>query len=304
MSQKDFVFPIDDPSLEVFFIKGFNNGRYPHSHSMLVGNTLIDTGISNKLIRKIKKEFTIEKVILSHWHEDHILGNRFLKNVQFVCHPLDKQIIENVQLMYDYYGIRNTSAEHLFQAFMEGYKIENTHIHHEIHDRQRIKIKEALSLLVIHSPGHTAGHCCFFEETTHTLFLADIDLSRFPFYGCTDSNILDLEHSIKSLMSIPCEFAISGHKGLIEGKKNIHERFHQYLGIIHEREETILQHLSESTPTSISALMNKNIIYKKYNPAELQYEIIAEKIMIQKHLEKLISTQQVVQYLKNGYVLL
>ncbi|MHA1805377.1 MAG: MBL fold metallo-hydrolase [Promethearchaeota archaeon] len=303
MSQKNFVFPIDNPSLGVYFIKGFNNGRYPYSHSMLAGTTLIDTGISNKFIRKIKKEFIIENVILSHWHEDHILGNRFLKNVQFSCHPKDKQIIENTQLMYDYYGIRNTPAEKLFQAYMEGYKIENTPIHYEIHDTQRIKINESQFLLVLHAPGHTAGHCCFFEETTRTLFLADIDLSRFPFYGCTDSNLLDLEHSIKSLMNISCEFAISGHKGLIEGKKNIHDSFHQYLGIIHEREETILQHLSESTPTPISALMNKNIIYKKYNPNEIQYELIAEKIMIQKHLEKLTSSQHV-QYLKNGYVLL
>ena len=100
MSQKNFVFPIYNHSLGVYFIKGFNNGRYPYSHSMLAGTTLIDTGISNKFIRKIKKEFIIENVILSHWHEDHILGNRFLKNVQFSCHPKDKQIIENTQLMY------------------------------------------------------------------------------------------------------------------------------------------------------------------------------------------------------------
>ena len=77
----------------IYFIQGANKARYPYSNSILIGDYLIDTGVSNKLLRSLKKEFQINNVILSHWHEDHISGNQLLKDINFLCHEKDKFII-------------------------------------------------------------------------------------------------------------------------------------------------------------------------------------------------------------------
>ncbi len=298
----EFIIPISDEFDEFYFLKGFNNGRYPYSHSLLIGNYLIDTGISNKYIRKLKKSFQIENVILSHWHEDHVLGNRLFKEQTFYSHPLDKPIIENVNLMYDYYGVTNTPAEELFRAFMEGYKIGDTLVQEQLQDHQIIDINQTFNLEVIHTPGHTAGHCSFYEYQTKALFLADIDLSNFAFYGCLDSNLLQLEQSVIKLEKLGAERAISGHKGLLKGKENIRERLNRYLTLIHDRDEQVMKYLSETRPITIESLVNKNLIYKKYNPAEIEYELIAEKIMLGKHFEKFLQ-KGMIEKKEKGFVL-
>lgn len=300
MDINNFVIPLSNEFQDVFFIEGFNKGRYPYSHSMLIDDCLIDTGVSNKYLRKLKKAFPINRIILTHWHEDHILGNRILNNITYLTHPKAKPIIENVNLMYDYYGIRNTPAEKLFRAFMEGFKIENTKVNQEINDNDIIKINNTLELEVIYAPGHCEGHCCFYENNTKTMFLADIDLSSFMFYGCKDSNLLDFEHSIERIKSYDMEIAISGHKGIISTKKKIIKELDRYLNIIHKRDARILENFSENKTIKIEDLLNKNLIYKKYNQAEIEYELIAEKIMLEKHIEKFLK-EEVITEGSDGY---
>jgi len=75
---KDFLIPVSDSIPDVYFIAGENEARYPYSNSLVIGNTLIDTGIPKRVLRGLSKEVTgnlgtlgnptIQKVILSHWH--------------------------------------------------------------------------------------------------------------------------------------------------------------------------------------------------------------------------------------------
>ena len=73
-------------------------------------------------------------------------------------------------------------------------RIQNTIVNQLIEDKDLIKIGDQYSLKVIHTPGHTKGHCCFYEQNSKIAFLADIDLSSLgPWYGGLDSNVMDLE---------------------------------------------------------------------------------------------------------------
>ena len=109
--------------------------------------------------------------------------------------------------MIPYYGLDNTIAEDLLDPIIEGYRIENTEIEKTIEHDEIIRINN-YRLRVIHTPGHTAGHCCFYEENSKIAFLADIDLTRFIFYGCLDSNLIDYEKSIEKLEKLNMEIAI------------------------------------------------------------------------------------------------
>ena len=299
----NFIQPLSDEFKNVYFVRGKGNGGYPYSNSLLIEDYLIDTGISSKHLRKLKKEFSINNILLSHWHEDHILGNRLLKNANFLCHIEDKPVIENINKMEIYYGLLNTPAEGILEPFIQGFNIKNTKISKTIEDNEIIEIGKNFRLKVLHTPGHSAGHCCFYEENLKIIFLADIDLTRFgPFYGSMDSNLINFEESIEKLKKLDIEIAISSHKGVFKGTKLIKEELNKYLLIIYKRDERILSHLSEMTPLNSLDLMNKNIIYKKYSEFGKVFEIISERIMIEKHFDKFLKNN-IIEKKNNGYIL-
>jgi len=281
----DFVHPISDEFKEIFFIKGAREGKYPYSHSLLIGDVLIDTGISSRLLRKLKRLYPINIVLLSHWHEDHTSGNRLLSGAKFFIHSKDRFLIENVDKFNEFYGISNTSGEEEFEWLMEGLRLKNTKIDDLLDDNQIIKVGNGLNIRIIHTPGHTAGHCAFFELNSKIAFLADIDLTNFVFYAGIDSNLMAFEESLDKLIKLDIKTAVTGHRGIIDGEKRIKEELSKYKSIIYKRDERILSHFSETNPKKGMDFKNKNFIYKYYSQFK-EYEIIAEMIMIQKHIDK------------------
>ncbi len=300
---KDILIKISDDFPEIFFVKGQRNGKYPYSHSMLLKDTLIDTGISSGFLRKLKRKIKINNVILSHWHEDHICGNRLLSQANFMAHKEDIHIIEDISKMYEYYHVSNDPEQiELFDAILQGLRLKNTTIDSILSDKDIIEINDLYELQVIHTPGHTKGHSCFYEKNSKIIFLADIDLSSFgPWYGCKDSNIMEFEDSIKKLKELQIEIAVSAHKGIIYGSSNIQNQLEEYLKKIYQRDEKILKFLSENSPKTLEDLANKNIIYSTYSEYKI-YEILAEKIMIKSHLTKLLKENKISQK-NNGYIL-
>ncbi len=298
----DFIIPLAD---EIFFVKGERNGKLPYSNSLLVGNYLIDTGVSRKHLRKLRKEFQIKNVCLTHWHEDHVRDNEMLAGARFLCHPLDKQVIENTKRFIDYYCVEKTPSEPLFKQYLfEILKIHDTRIDKTIEDGDIVKIGNSIHLKVIHSPGHSAGHCCFYESESRIGFLADIDLSSFgPWYGGLDSNLIHFEESINSLINLDIDIAITGHNGMVEGRKNIKERLLAYKSIISKREDKILHHISEKKIFSIRDLTHKNIIYRSYNDVFSEYLHVAEKMMLQKHFDKFLENG-IFEQTEKGYVMI
>jgi glyoxylase-like metal-dependent hydrolase (beta-lactamase superfamily II) len=296
----DFIELISEKFKDIFFIHGERKGQYPYSNALLIGDYLIDTGISSKYIRKLKKDFEINNVINSHWHEDHISGNRLLTGAKFFCHELDKPIIEDINKMIVYYGVKNTPAEKLLDPIIEGFRMENTQMEKTFEHNELIKIDD-YDLRVIHTPGHTAGHCSFYEENSSICFLGDIDLTRFIYYGTIDSNLTDFVNSIENLKKFDIKIAISGHRGMIIGKAKINEELNSYKELIYKNEQHILSNLSESKPMNVQDLLNKNLIYKFYSEFKA-FEVITEKVMIEKHFEKLLKNNQIEKKNK-GYIL-
>jgi len=297
----NFAELLSDEFKNIYFIKGARNGKYPYSHSLLIEDYLIDTGISSRLLRKLKRQFPIKNVLLSHWHEDHTSGNRLLSNANFFIHSKDKFLIENVDKFYEYYGISNSPAEEEFEWLWENFKLDNTKIEKALTDNEIIKVGNDYELKVIHTPGHTAGHCSFLELNSKIAFLADIDLTNFVFYAGIDSNLIDFEESIDKLLGLDIEMVTTGHRGIIKGRKDIKEELIEYKSVIHKRDERILSNFSEIKPISVIDFKGKNFIYKYYNEFK-EYEIIAEMIMIKKHFDKFIKNKLVIQEGK-GYIL-
>ncbi len=298
----DIARVISEDYNSVLFVEGKNQGSYPYSNSLLIGNYLFDTGISELFLQKLKQDHSIKHVVLSHWHEDHISGNKYINNAIFYCHCKDKEIIENIAKMDIYYGVEDLQTIGVYEGIMNMLDLKNTKVNSVFDGGEYIIKDDNVHLRIIHAPGHSAGHCCFYDEISKILFLADIDLSNFgPWYGALDSNVIEYEQSIEKLMNLNSEFAFTSHSGIIIGSKIIKENLMGVLSIIHNRDEAILSYLSERKPKSIEDFRNKNITYKNYGIMK-NYELLAEKIMIQYHLDKLIKKGKV-SIKQNGYVL-
>lgn len=306
----EFYSQITEDFPEYFIVHGDNRGRYPFSNSMMVkaeGNNaiLFDCGFGHKFIRRLKKVYNLPKVILSHWHEDHISGYASLKDSEFHCQVLNNPPLRDMDTFIAYYGLEGVD-----DVLWEGYevilkmlKIQPMTDLIQIKNDDKIKISDGINIQVIRTPGHSDGHCCFYDAERKISFLADIDLSGLgPWYGCTDSNINDFEDSIKNLQQLDIEYAITGHTGLFSGKKEISELLTKYLSIIYERDDKVLNLLNENTSKSLEELERKHIVYARYNTQFENYLIFAENVMIKYHLERLDQLGKVKKE-NSGYIL-
>jgi glyoxylase-like metal-dependent hydrolase (beta-lactamase superfamily II) len=279
----DFIKPLPDDLKDFLLIMGEEVGDYYTCNSLLIGNTLIDTGFSTNYLKAVLDNYKIEQVIFTHWHEDHISGSSLVKNCKFACHPRDTTIIEDISKMVELYGY-NTPPKEL-KDYLNKYDLSNTQISETINDNDIIKVGNDISLKLIHTPGHAAGHCCFYEESLKFAHLSDISMpDSGPWYGGLDSSLIEYENSLEKLLKLQIKTAIMSHVGLIEEYKDIVQIINQQKTYIKERDELILSKLSEKRPTVSDDLWKKGLIFN----GDAGYEgplMISEKIMIEKHFE-------------------
>ena len=300
---EDFIKPLSNELENIYFIEGFQRARYPYSNSMLIGDNLIDTGISTRRLKKLKKYFPINKVFLTHWHEDHISGNYLLRDAQFCCHPKDRIPIENVDKMIPLYNVKNTPIEDELKSLIKLLRMQNIKVDTFVEDNDIFDIGDQLKLKVLFTPGHTAGHCAYYELNSKIVFLGDIDLTKYPYYGNLDASLIDFEESIAKIKSLDVNIVVTGHRGIIEGKKKIDEEIEKYQSILDGRGERILTYFSErGRSIKLDEFEKNNIIYRKYS-AYKDFEIIAELLMIEKHLEKFLK-KGIISENDNSYALI
>lgn len=279
---------------KIFFIEGMNQGRYTFSNSLYINDdikAIIDTGVGKQLLRNlIKKNLGNEEILIinSHCHEDHIFGNYIFKNSKIAIHYLDAPILKSIDKLLELYGLSDPKFKEMNDNFFAIFNLRNYPIDTEFDDNFIFDLGET-KLQVIHTPGHSAGHCCFYEPQNKILFLSDIDLSSFgPFYGAIDCSIDNFIESINKVIKINPEIVVSSHKGIF--KEGIIEKLNAFLEKIYEREEKILDFLD--IERNLDEIVKKALIYGKFPEPKAFYEI-AERIMIELHLERLLKANKI-----------
>ena len=141
------------------------------------GNTLVDPGDSKPIILTIDKlGITIDDILITHHHFDHIGGLKLLK-------PLIKGSV---------IGPKNNAIDLLDKHVGEGDVIESI----------------GLQFSVFEVPGHTLDHIAFYSETEkEVLFCGDTIFSG----GCGrvfEGTFEQMNHSLEKLMSLPSKTEI------------------------------------------------------------------------------------------------
>ena len=275
------------------FIQGQNGGKYPFCNSLFIDDrekVVIDPGSDEKLLKKFDMEKGIDIIINSHYHEDHTSFNYLFPEAKLYVPKDEAPCFRSMEKLLDFYGLLGTNLEHTWRDIL----VNHFHYRERVpdlgfSDGDLLNFGDT-TLQIIHTPGHTIGHSSFFFPEEEILFLGDLDLTAFgPWYGDRVSDIDQIIESLQKLLSIPAKIFITSHEaGTIEG--DIAKRVENYLGIIKQREDRLLNFLEK--PRTLDEIVNQWFIYKKPRKPRNFFEF-GERGMIKKHLSRLIKKKAV-----------
>ncbi|WP_366924460.1 MBL fold metallo-hydrolase [Metallumcola ferriviriculae] len=275
-------------------IFGENTGGFPYSNSLLItGETraLVDAGAGVNILKDIAEQ-GIETLILSHFHPDHGRDAYLFKDSQRWVHIGDAPAVADRRRYKEFRNYQLPGNEGLMaieEASPLG-KYPHSPVARAFTDGEELDFGKGARVTVVHTPGHTAGHCCFYEVDREILYAADVDAGPFgPWYGDEVSDIDDFIHSVDKIIELRPKLLVPGHGKPVT--ENIMEKLTKYIRVIDRREDDIIQFLAEK-PSSLDDLVGQGLIYRRM-PAPGEIFRLFEKGMLQKHLQRLLRFKEV-----------
>ena len=199
---------------------------------------VIDPGEAEPIIEYLENNNIKLKYILNtHHHYDHVGGNQKLKNkygANVVGYKDDKDRIPEIDIL--------------------------------VHDQQ-IWVYENFEAKILHIPGHTLGHICFYFYKENSVFTGDtlFSLGCGRIFEGTNSQMFN---SLKKLKMLPADTKIfCGHEYTSQNSKFciIHDKNNENLKIKIDNIETKLKKGLPTIPSTIKDELECNIFFRSDN---------------------------------------
>lgn len=152
--------------------------------------------------------------VTTHVHWDHIGGHKYFDNIAVheeekdwlsVRFPIPLQVVKNnlTRLPCDFPKDFDINAYQIFQGMPQRI----------LHDGDFLNLGER-EIQVIHTPGHSPGHCCFYEPKRNYLYSGDLIYkgSLDAFYPTTDPQLF--YQSIRRIQKYKIKKVLPGHHQL------------------------------------------------------------------------------------------
>ena len=199
-------FHIEKIDNETFAISEYGHCEETHCY-LLLGTeraVLIDTGLGVANIKTVVDSITSLPVLVitTHVHWDHIGGHMHFRD--FAVHEKEFAWIYEkfpIPLQMVKENLTRNPCEFPSDFNIESYQVFQGMPLFTMRDGDIIELGNR-SLQVFHTPGHSPGHCCFYEKERGYLYSGDLIYS-----GCLDAfypstNPIDFMHSVDKIRKL------------------------------------------------------------------------------------------------------
>lgn len=177
---------------------------------------LIDTGLGVANIKKVVDSLTLLPVLVAttHIHWGHIGGHKYFENI--AVHEAEKDWLSikfPIPLQAVKHNLVCKPCDFPLDFSIDSYQLPKISPQQILHDGDCLDLGER-KITVIHTPGHSPGHCCFYEPERKYLYSGDLIYSGCldAFYPTTDPKLF--WQSVKKIQHLDVERVLPAHHQL------------------------------------------------------------------------------------------
>jgi len=243
----------------------------------------------------------VTTIINTHYHFDHIWGNHLFPEAELLLNEVERECFPDLEAVGTRLGIREVRGDRGVDDWIRAVstggrpqaphtpafrrewwlstrRVAGTYPYGEF-NLGRVRV------VMVHSPGHTAGFACPYFPDEGLVYTGDVDLTHFgPWYAGSDGDIDAFVRSARALLDLDAEWYVTGHQEGVLRRDEFAERLGTYLEVIEKRDRRILELLDSGV--SPEEVAHHGIIYPaRYHadPWVRMWDLIATR----KHLVRL-----------------
>ncbi len=279
---------------------GDNNGKYPHGNSVAVRGVETTVLIDPSLSLWGRELPTVDQVLLTHVHEDHVAGLSLYPTTPVMAHEADAPYLHSLDALLELYGMDPSGADEFKQSLVDDFHFAPRPDVQTFGDNHVFDLGGGTTVTAIPTPGHTAGHTAFLIEPDSVLVIGDIDLTGFgPYYADAVSSLAQFEASMARIRGIEADWYVTfHHKGVIEGHAAFVEALEVYAGAIQRRDDAMVEYLAQ--PHTLADMVQHRFLYRPH--VELPWADSAEERTSRQHLDRLLGQGRIVATEQGGFV--
>ena len=211
-------FSVEEIDANTFAISEYEHWEEVHSY-LLCGTKkalLIDTGLGVDNIKKVVENLTSLPITVAstHVHWDHIGGHKYFGNI--AVHEAEKEWLSShfpIPLQVVKHNLTCKPCEFPNEFEIEDYQLFKGTPDIVFSDEYCFDLGNR-KLTVVHTPGHSPGHCCFYEPERKYLYSGDLIYSGCldAFYPTTDPQLFG--QSVKKVQNLAISRVLPAHHRL------------------------------------------------------------------------------------------
>ena len=211
-------FTVEKIDNDTYAISEYKHWEETHCYLLCGTNSavLIDTGLGIANIKKVIDSLTALpiRVITTHIHWDHIGGHRYFDNI--AVHEAEKDWLSvqfPIPLIVVKRNLMREDCDFPIEFDVDEYQLFQGEPQQILHDGDTINLGNR-SITVIHTPGHSPGHCCFYEPERKYLYSGDLIYRGCldAFYPTTDPKLF--RQSVRKVQQLEINRVLPAHHQL------------------------------------------------------------------------------------------
>ncbi len=270
MAVRKFNYEFDGVSYYRFSIYRLGN-NIQTVYAFILDDLLIDTAqrFNRENILQVAKEKAVQKILLTHHHEDHSGNISFLMKelgANAYGHPLAVSILKEGYKMSPLGKLINGEVESAVLIPLQEFEVVET-------VNYRLK--------PVFTPGHTDDHYCYYEQDKGWLFSGDLYVADKIKYFSIGERLFDQMESLRKLLLLDFDVLFCSHNPKVEnGKQRLQNKlqfFEDFSG------QAIKFHQQGNTPQQIFNLMgmrehhfNKAITLGNFSAENMLLSVLRE----------------------------